>query len=201
MAYRRRDHWPTREQAEASISRTSMVKSFDPRIRKLFLQHTFRDLPSRIYPDASGVALTTPASQEIVLYSPNPIDLPPDEIPYHQYSSLNAFNAVKSIRTPKLFVMGEICLNYESDYLKLAKEDEYTTLESCGRRHLAPLEKPTFIAGKVSNFVGKNYLRWVKKREEDFNTPRYDGFHPLYDSEFGLISKKSNKKEIPKSKI
>lgn len=54
----RKDIWPSREEAAASLRKNRLFQTFDPRAVELFIQHGLRELPTALYPH-----LPAPSSQ------------------------------------------------------------------------------------------------------------------------------------------
>ena len=64
LATFRRDFWPSRAEAEDAMRKQKYYQSWDPRVLDRWLQFGLRDTPSPLYPDKSGVTLTTTKHQE-----------------------------------------------------------------------------------------------------------------------------------------
>lgn len=66
----RRDVWPNKGAAVASLRAKSLYQKWDPRVFERFQQHGLRDLPTLLYPEHGGseVTLTTPRYQEVFAY-------------------------------------------------------------------------------------------------------------------------------------
>lgn len=68
---RRRDIWPSREDARSRFLKNPYFAAFDPRVLERFMQYNLRPAPTLEHPDA--VTLTTPKAQEVYTYSrPDP---------------------------------------------------------------------------------------------------------------------------------
>ncbi|EIW53569.1 uncharacterized protein TRAVEDRAFT_133959 [Trametes versicolor FP-101664 SS1] len=64
-AEKRRDVWPSREEAWAQFSGRPAWKRWDPRVLKLYVEHGLRELPTAEHPDKTeGVTLTCSKAQE-----------------------------------------------------------------------------------------------------------------------------------------
>lgn len=64
---KRRDIWPSREEALKSLQSRPSFKIWDPRILELYVEQGMRDLPTAVYPDKQeGVTLKCPREQETV---------------------------------------------------------------------------------------------------------------------------------------
>ncbi|KAI0329983.1 hypothetical protein GY45DRAFT_1324220 [Cubamyces sp. BRFM 1775] len=68
-AEKRRDIWPSREEAWQQFKSRPPWKIWDERVLKLYVQHGLRDLPTAEYPDKTeGVTLTCTKVQEAACY-------------------------------------------------------------------------------------------------------------------------------------
>lgn len=82
----RRDLWPSREEAVASIRRNKFYGTWDPRAVDALVKYGFRDTPTKLYPDEKDkgkATLTTTKHHEVFTYyrptrqgkiMPHPID-------------------------------------------------------------------------------------------------------------------------------
>ena len=75
----RRDDWPSRAEAAASVKKSKFYKSWDPRVLDLWIRYGLRSLPTAIYPnehdgyhgpenDDDPVTLTTSKHQEVFTF-------------------------------------------------------------------------------------------------------------------------------------
>ncbi|KAM7204916.1 Alpha/beta hydrolase family domain containing protein [Naviculisporaceae sp. PSN 640] len=64
----RKDLWPSLSDAISSFSKNPFYKSWDPRVLHKFYQHGLRPTPTSLYPDQTGVTLTTTKHMEVVTY-------------------------------------------------------------------------------------------------------------------------------------
>ncbi|KAF2223157.1 Alpha/beta hydrolase fold-1, partial [Elsinoe ampelina] len=53
----RRDIWPSRSSAATSFAKSKFYQAWDPRVLERWTEHGLRDLPTRLYPDASSPTL------------------------------------------------------------------------------------------------------------------------------------------------
>jgi pimeloyl-ACP methyl ester carboxylesterase len=67
---RRRERWPSREEALKSFKKSKFYQAWDPRVLDLWVEHGLRDLPTRLFPDATApeVTLTTTKHQEVMTF-------------------------------------------------------------------------------------------------------------------------------------
>lgn len=64
----RRDHWPSRSEAEAGFRKSKFYQSWNPRVLDRWCKYGLRETPSPLYPDESGVTLTTTKHQECLTF-------------------------------------------------------------------------------------------------------------------------------------
>lgn len=70
----RRDYWPSREEAAASLRSSSFFKSWDERVLNRWFDFCLRDIPTALYPEVYGdtertpVTLLTPKHQEVFTF-------------------------------------------------------------------------------------------------------------------------------------
>jgi len=68
---RRRDVWPSRNEAQVRLLKSPYYASYDPRVFQRFIKYSLRDQPSPEHPDA--VTLTTPKAQDVYTFArPDP---------------------------------------------------------------------------------------------------------------------------------
>ncbi|KAH9848691.1 Alpha/beta hydrolase fold-1 [Lenzites betulinus] len=69
-AEKRRDIWPSRDEAFAQFSSRPSWKAWDQRVLRLYVEHGLRTLPTAEYPDKTeGVTLTCPKTQEAASFN------------------------------------------------------------------------------------------------------------------------------------
>lgn len=81
---RRRERWPSREEAMRSFKRSKFYQAWDPRVLELWVRYGLRDVPTKLFPDAKApeVTLTTTKHQEVMTFlRPNFTPLPGDMEP------------------------------------------------------------------------------------------------------------------------
>ncbi|KAL8722421.1 MAG: hypothetical protein Q9225_001100 [Loekoesia sp. 1 TL-2023] len=70
----RKDYWPSREEAAASLRSSSFFKSWDERVLNRWFEFCLRDTPTALYPEIHGdaerkpVTLLTPKHQEVFTF-------------------------------------------------------------------------------------------------------------------------------------
>ncbi|USP74371.1 hypothetical protein yc1106_01645 [Curvularia clavata] len=67
---RRRERWPSREEAAKSFAKSKFYQAWDPRVLERWVQHGLRDVPTILFPDAKKpeVTLTTTKHQEVLTF-------------------------------------------------------------------------------------------------------------------------------------
>ncbi|KAH0361904.1 alpha/beta-hydrolase, partial [Aureobasidium melanogenum] len=60
MSAKRRDRWPSRAAARKAFEKSPMFKTWDKRVLDCWMEHALRDLPTKLYPEAT-VSSTSPA--------------------------------------------------------------------------------------------------------------------------------------------
>ncbi|KAI4912603.1 hypothetical protein J4E90_006008 [Alternaria incomplexa] len=81
---RRRERWPSREEAAKSFGKSKFYQTWDPRVLDLWVQYGLRDAPTKLFPDAKKpeVTLTTTKHQEVMTFlRPNFTARPGDKEP------------------------------------------------------------------------------------------------------------------------
>lgn len=59
---RRRDHWPSREEAARSMLRSKFYQTWDKRVFDRWIEHGLRELPTRLFPDTKATPGPLPAT-------------------------------------------------------------------------------------------------------------------------------------------
>lgn len=67
---RRRELWPSREEAAKSFAKSKFYQTWDPRVLDRWIQNGLRDVPTVLFPDAKKpeVTLTTTKHQEVMTF-------------------------------------------------------------------------------------------------------------------------------------
>ncbi|KAH8731125.1 Alpha/beta hydrolase family-domain-containing protein [Phaeosphaeriaceae sp. PMI808] len=67
---RRREIWPSREEATKSFKKSKFYQTWDPRVLDRWVQYGLRDVPNKLFPDAKApqVTLTTTKHQEVMTF-------------------------------------------------------------------------------------------------------------------------------------
>jgi len=122
----RRDHWPSRAEAELSFRKSKFYSSWDPRVLDRWCKYGIRETPTVLYPDEQGSAtLTTPKHQECftflrpsweALSEAHEIidrdlvpDMAPDSItkyPFYRPEPINTLKRLVELRPSALYIFG-----------------------------------------------------------------------------------------------
>jgi pimeloyl-ACP methyl ester carboxylesterase len=81
---RRRERWPSREEAAKSFGKSKFYQTWDPRVVERWVKYGLRDTPTRLFSDAKSpeVTLTTTKHQEVMTFlRPNFAARPGDNEP------------------------------------------------------------------------------------------------------------------------
>jgi pimeloyl-ACP methyl ester carboxylesterase len=67
---KRRELWPSRAEAAQSFKRSKFYQTWDPRVLDRWIEHGLRDVPTKLFPNATGteVTLTTTKHQEVMTF-------------------------------------------------------------------------------------------------------------------------------------
>lgn len=67
---KRRERWPSREEALKSFKKSKFYQAWDSRVLDRWVQYGLRDVPTKLFPDAKGpeVTLTTTKHQEVMTF-------------------------------------------------------------------------------------------------------------------------------------
>lgn len=67
---KRRERWPSREEAMKSFKKSKFYQTWDPRVLDRWVQYGLRDVPTKLFPDAKApeVTLTTTKHQEVMTF-------------------------------------------------------------------------------------------------------------------------------------
>lgn len=70
MSAKRREHWPSREEAIKSYKRSKFYQRWDQRVLNRWVKYGLRDVPTKLFPDAKSpsVTLTTTKHQEVMTF-------------------------------------------------------------------------------------------------------------------------------------
>lgn len=81
---KRRERWPSREEALKSFKKSKFYQAWDPRVLDRWVENGLRDVPTKLFPDAKSpeVTLTTTKHQEVMTFlRPNFAARPGDSEP------------------------------------------------------------------------------------------------------------------------
>ncbi|KAF7792206.1 hypothetical protein EIP86_003239 [Pleurotus ostreatoroseus] len=142
-AVKRRDIWPSREEALQTLQARPSFKLWDPRILEIFVNQGLRDLPTAIYPDKTGVTLKCPKEYEAACYR--------DVV-----GRVRAYRYLPALcsKLPVHFIYGAIDdylpKEIKDDVLNVAAQRKYASLARVpGAGHLVPQMQPRGLAQAV----------------------------------------------------
>ncbi|EKM56754.1 uncharacterized protein PHACADRAFT_141668 [Phanerochaete carnosa HHB-10118-sp] len=142
-AAKRRDIWPSREEALKALQSRPPFKTWDPRILELYVEHGMRELPTAVYPDkADGVTLKCPRKQEVACY-------------LSDIGRARAYNYLHHlcVTLPVHIIFGTIndLFSVAHQYiLTVAAKEKYATVSKVdGAGHLVPQMQPKGLADAV----------------------------------------------------
>lgn len=188
LMMKRRDFWPTRDEARRSFSANPFFKRFDPKVFEKVIQYDLRDCPTPEHP--RGVTLTTPKSLELasILLPDPPFDgfsPGPEYVPGGNNILIPGFyrgevefivRALPSIYSPTLYVWGEQSDIGMSDYATRVVDTTGTGIEGAGGRasgqvesvyvdagHDITLEQPKKAAEAIAAWIRKQHQAWSDK--------------------------------------
>ncbi|KAI7771916.1 hypothetical protein LZL87_006192 [Fusarium oxysporum] len=128
LSTKRRDIWPSREDAVARFKKSKFFQSWDPRVLELWIEHGLRDIPTELHPKEEGsspderVTLTTSKHQELFSFvRPSYLarhwesfnDQDPEQnkdcpnYPFHRPEPPKIFRHLPELRPSTLFVFGK----------------------------------------------------------------------------------------------
>ncbi|KAF3196712.1 Mitochondrial outer membrane protein iml2 [Orbilia oligospora] len=168
MSAKRRDIWPSIEDAKTFFKSRPFYQSWDPVVLDLHMKYGLRKVPTAIYPDPSkveggtnAVTLTTTKHQEVFTFWRTSLQdrIDPKEM----------FTLLDKIKVPVCYIQGETSVinwgnNNELKMEVTPKPCEMHIVKDCG--HLVPQEKPKESAEIASEYLYRQVKIWGKKTEE-----------------------------------
>ncbi|RPA71279.1 alpha/beta-hydrolase [Ascobolus immersus RN42] len=97
---KRRDCWPSREEAEKFFRSKPFYQAWDPRVLELHLKYGLTDLPTATYPTGKGVTLTTTKYREVHTYA-HPKPGSPTET--YRPETNQTFEDLPRLQVPRIF--------------------------------------------------------------------------------------------------
>ncbi|KAF9776950.1 hypothetical protein IL306_004794 [Fusarium sp. DS 682] len=147
LSTKRRDIWPSREDAIAKFKQSKFFQSWDPRVLDLWIEYGLRDIPTELYPKEGltpdeRVTLTTSKHQELFNFvrptylerkwesfnDQDPeqnLDCP--EYPFHRPEPPKIFRQLPELRPSTLYVFGK-----QSEFSALTRRKEKMRLTGTG---------------------------------------------------------------------
>ncbi|KAK6499638.1 hypothetical protein TWF481_010001 [Arthrobotrys musiformis] len=168
MSAKRRDIWPSIEDATKFFKSRPFYQSWDPIVLDLHMKYGLRQIPTAIYPDpskvdggANAVTLTTTKHQEVFTFwrTSQQDRLDPKEM----------FKLLDQVKVPVCYIQGgDSVINWgNNNELKMEftpKPCEMHIIENCG--HLVPQEKPKESAEIASDYLYRQVKAWGKRVED-----------------------------------
>ncbi|PPQ72182.1 hypothetical protein CVT24_002394 [Panaeolus cyanescens] len=124
-AAKRRDIWPSKEEASKLFSSRGTWQTWDPRIRDLYVKHGLVSLPTLDYPDKQGVTLACPRAQEAACYR----------------DSVGSFRLYNNLKNVALQFPLHLIYGAEDDYLPAAVKDDVVNNAVGGIQNLASFSR------------------------------------------------------------
>ncbi|KAJ7628810.1 Alpha/beta hydrolase fold-1 [Roridomyces roridus] len=148
---KRRTIWPSREEAYKSLKARKAWAAWDDRVLRAYVDHGFRDLPTREHPNKEGVILKCTRAQETATYR-------------ETYSSSLVYRMMGTIvkRFPTHFIYGAI-----DDYLPREVKEDFlqngvggahnlaSLVRIPGAGHIVPQTHPTAFAQAIFDILTK----------------------------------------------
>ena len=215
VAMRRRDFWPTREEAAKKLCKSQFYKNYDPRAFDNVVRYELRDVgpsDSTSGPSEGGVALVTPKAIEMSMWIvPDPplagfkrrkdLDYPAEHTTVmpgiRRPEAYRLQEALNKLFCPVLYVWGTSSILSNTDSHKIYLED--TAVEwgeragnitsrtvDCG--HMMPQEDPTGTASVVAGWLGDLDKKEQEERAEaSLEPPIVKGMHPAMLERFSKL--------------
>ncbi|KAK6499626.1 hypothetical protein TWF481_009991 [Arthrobotrys musiformis] len=167
LSSRRRDIWPTYEEAIKYFKSHPYYQDWDSRVLDNQIKYGLRQIPTAIYPDVTkfgpnAVTLRTTKHQEVFTFWKTRIqDRPePREI----------FARLKEMKVPVCYIQGEkSVINWgnknELKMLNTPQPCEMHFIPECG--HLVPLQKPEETAVLAAEYLHRRIATWEEKVEQE----------------------------------
>lgn len=214
VAMRRRDFWPTREEAAKELRKTRYYKNYDPRAFDNVVRYELRDVDpsgSTNAPSEGGVALVTPKAMEMSMWVvPDPplpgfkrrndLDYPAEHTTVlpgiRRPEAYRLFEALTKLFCPILYVWGTNSLSDEKRqelYLKgtaieWSERTGNITSRTVDCGHMMPQEDPAGTASVVTGWLGYQYKKAQEERAEASLEPSFvKGVHPAVLERFSKL--------------
>lgn len=168
---KRRDTWPSIEEATKFFASRGFYKSWDPRVLPLHMKYGLRDTGK----GDGSVTLTTTKYQEVFTFLDCTTE---DGVPGPREEPGATFDLLHLVKPPTIWCVGENSpfttneLNQEK--LKRIPGSELRVVKGAG--HLIPQENPMQCALFSADFLSTVIAKWKVEAAEDAKTPRYKVF-------------------------
>ena len=213
VAMRRRDFWPTREEAAKQLRETRAYKNYDPRAFDNVVRYELRDVEPSDSPNVlCGVTLVTPKALEMSMWIvPDPplpgfkrrndLDYPAEHTTsmpgIRRPEAYRLKEALTKLACPVLYLWGTKSIvspeNLQELYLKgtAVEWGERTgniisRTVNCG--HMMPQEEPAGTASAVTGWLGDLYKKEQEERAEaSLESSFVKGVHPAMLERFSKL--------------
>ncbi|KAF3905483.1 hypothetical protein ABW20_dc0107699 [Dactylellina cionopaga] len=168
MSAKRRDIWPSQEEAVKFFKSRPFYQSWDPEVLDLHMKYGLRKVPTAIYPDVTkipggenAVTLATTKHQEVFTFWRT--------VEQDRRDPKDMFRFLKEMKIPVCYIQGETSVVNWGDSNKEKMEEtpkpcEMHVIKGCG--HLVPQEKPKEAAELASEYLYRQIKIWGKQAEE-----------------------------------
>lgn len=204
-SYKRRDIWPSREEAAQKLRENSFYKTWKPDVFDLYIKYGLRNLPTAKYPDTTdkeSVTLTTPSNQEVTTFVPLPNPLS-SSAPFILNSPYNCLLSIKNIKTSSHLILADVgreAFPLYKDHLMQNKNFTFNYSDET-ITHSVPFEDPEFTASAMAKFAGPALKKALNQQQNEDEELRYAGFHPVQHEKFSSVAEKLRSKKPKNEKL
>ena len=170
LSAKRRNHWPSREEARKLFAKSAFYKNWDARAFDLWIKHGLIPVST----GATEVKLTTDPAFEVYSFTQwvPYLDTPETDLDCCEY----VFNRLPSFQIPVHTVFGA-----ETTTFTEQKKHDIATAAPRGSRvdvpgtgHLVPLEQPSEMACICNEYINTAYASWkdTQAKESETSVPK-----------------------------
>ncbi|KAK6498006.1 hypothetical protein TWF506_004250 [Arthrobotrys conoides] len=167
LSAKRRDIWPSYEEAVKYFKSRPFYQSWDPRVLDIHMKYGLRKVPTAIYPDVTkvgrdAVTLRTTKHQEVFSFWRTRVQ--------DRAESKDVFSRLKEMKVPVCYIQGgDSALNWghknELMMLNTPQPCEMHSIPKCG--HLVPFEKPKETAAIAAAYLQHRTVAWKEEVEQE----------------------------------
>ena len=206
---KRRDSWPSREEARGKLAASPMYAAFDPRVFERMIQYGLRDVPSE-KGLSRAVKLKTPKWMEVyTMMRPDPPFPGYPEGPdyrnrgkdasiiagFYRAEVRQAFESLADLHPPVLYIWGTLSFLHDSDYSESVLEKtgmgrmggggiangQVKEKFVDGAYHHVPMEKPGGAAKSVAEWLSDVLKTYTAESKKRKSQPNFvDCLNPLW---------------------